>query len=73
MRRCMPCICPKKNGTLALHHDDLRTWVPFGTGSREFFINRDIEHSFVKENNGIEGADAVWRRQPFLTLWECTR
>ena len=42
-------------GNLALRHDDRRTWVPFGTGRLEFFINRDIEHFFVKENNGIEG------------------
>ena len=36
---------------LALRHDGRRTWAPFGTGRLEFFVNRDIEHFFVKENN----------------------
>jgi len=27
----------------------------FGTDRVKFFVNRDIEDSFVKENNGIEG------------------
>ena len=42
-------------GNLPLRHDDRRTRMPFGTDRLEFFVNRDIEHSFVKENNCIEG------------------
>ncbi len=46
---------PQDISDLPLRHDDRRTGVPFGTGRLEFFVNRDIKHSFIKENNGIEG------------------
>ena len=40
---------------LPLRHDDLKARELFGTDRVKFFVNRDIEDSFVKENNGIEG------------------
>ena len=48
-------IMPEDIGNLALGHNDRRTWVPFCTDRLEFFVNRDIEHLFVKENDGIQG------------------
>ena len=38
----------KDIGHLALRHDDRRTWAPFGTDRLEVFVNKDIEHFFVK-------------------------
>jgi len=42
-------------GHLALRHDDRRTWAPFGTDRLELFVNRDVEHFVVKEDNCVEG------------------
>ncbi len=42
-------------GYLALRHDDRRTWAPLGTDRPELFVNRNVEHFFVKEDNSVEG------------------
>jgi len=48
-----PLHMPQDIDNLVLRHDNRRTSVPFCTDGLKFFVNRDIEDFFVKENNGI--------------------